>query len=200
MLVSLMLRGGCLALLGLVFLAPAGPARADLETNDDAARMAEGSPGPEADDLAEMDLADLMALEITSVSRKSERLSHTAAAVYVITNEDIRRQQKRTSGEILGVVSQVRTLAAKVQGATSEQRNESAQGAQAIEQVAGGLVQIRAATQNQLGASAEVETAREVFRQIAEENARRSRSLGEIVGALTDRAEALARAVGRFRV
>ncbi|MCP5059848.1 MAG: HAMP domain-containing protein [bacterium] len=108
--------------------------------------------------------------------------------------------QKQTSGEILGVVSQVRTLATKVRGATSEQRSESAQVAQAIDQVAEGLVQIRTATQNQLGASAEVEGARDVFRQIAEENARRSRSLGEIVGALTDRAEALGRAVGRFRV
>jgi methyl-accepting chemotaxis protein len=108
--------------------------------------------------------------------------------------------QKRTSGEIRGVVSQVRNLAAKVQGATSEQRNESSQVTRAIEQVAEGLDQIRGATQNQLGASARVEEARDVFREIAEENARRSRSLGDIIAALTERAGALARAVGRFRV
>ncbi|MCP3983030.1 MAG: HAMP domain-containing protein [bacterium] len=108
--------------------------------------------------------------------------------------------QKRTSGEIIGGVGQVRNLAAKVQGATAQQRSESAQVVQAIEQVAEGLAQIRGATQNQLGASAQVEGARDIFREIAEENARRSSSLGEIVGALTDRAEALARAVGRFRV
>jgi len=43
------------------------------------------------DDLTGMTLEDLMDLEVTSVSKKAEKLSDAAAAVFVITNEDIRR-------------------------------------------------------------------------------------------------------------
>jgi iron complex outermembrane recepter protein len=42
-------------------------------------------------DLLSMPLEDLMNIEITSVSKKSQRLSDAAAAVFVITQEDIRR-------------------------------------------------------------------------------------------------------------
>ncbi|MCP5068839.1 MAG: TonB-dependent receptor [bacterium] len=91
MLVSSILRISCIGLLGLGLLMTAGPARADLETVPNATAMDEGTQVSEDDDLAEMNLADLMALEITSVSRKAERLSHTAAAIHVITGEDIRR-------------------------------------------------------------------------------------------------------------
>ncbi|MCP5059846.1 MAG: TonB-dependent receptor [bacterium] len=95
------LRDGWLGLLGLVFLVAAGPARADLETISETGIPEESARPSADDDLAEMDLADLMSLEITSVSRKSERLSRTAAAVYVITNEDIRRSGVTTIPEAL---------------------------------------------------------------------------------------------------
>ncbi|HEX7859744.1 MAG TPA: TonB-dependent receptor [Verrucomicrobiae bacterium] len=42
-------------------------------------------------DLMNMDLEDLMKMPVTSVSRKSERLSDAASAIFVITQEDIRR-------------------------------------------------------------------------------------------------------------
>lgn len=45
----------------------------------------------QADRFFEMDIHELMAIEITSVSKKSEKLHDAAAAVYVITAEDIRR-------------------------------------------------------------------------------------------------------------
>jgi iron complex outermembrane recepter protein len=41
--------------------------------------------------LAEMSLEDLMNVEVTSVAKRQQPLSETAAAVYVITQEDIRR-------------------------------------------------------------------------------------------------------------
>jgi iron complex outermembrane receptor protein len=41
--------------------------------------------------LADASLEDLMNIEVTSVSKKAQRLSSTAASVYVITSEDIRR-------------------------------------------------------------------------------------------------------------
>jgi iron complex outermembrane receptor protein len=42
-------------------------------------------------DLTEASLEDLMNIQVTSVSKKEQKLSRTGAAVYVITQEDIRR-------------------------------------------------------------------------------------------------------------
>ena len=48
----------------------------------------QSSPPP---DLADASLEDLMNIEVTSVSRKEQKLSNIAAAVYVINQEMIRR-------------------------------------------------------------------------------------------------------------
>src|SRR4051812_6669490 len=45
----------------------------------------------EAKPIMDMDLADLMKITVTSVSKRPEKLSDAAAAIYVITGEDIRR-------------------------------------------------------------------------------------------------------------
>jgi len=42
-------------------------------------------------DLMEMSIEDLMKIEITSVSKKAQKISDAAAAIFVITQEDIRR-------------------------------------------------------------------------------------------------------------
>ncbi len=42
-------------------------------------------------DLTELSLEELMNIEITSVSKKPEKLADAAAAIFVITQEDIRR-------------------------------------------------------------------------------------------------------------
>src|SRR6202047_3303377 len=42
-------------------------------------------------DLAEKSIEDLMNMEVTSVSKKEQKLSEVAAAIFVITQEDIRR-------------------------------------------------------------------------------------------------------------
>src|SRR6266849_1817701 len=42
-------------------------------------------------DLTDRSLEDLMNIEVTSVSKKGQKLSHTAAAIFVISQEDIRR-------------------------------------------------------------------------------------------------------------
>src|SRR5262249_15137418 len=44
-----------------------------------------------AQDFAAMSIEDLAQVQISSVSKRPEPLSQAAAAVYVITNEDIRR-------------------------------------------------------------------------------------------------------------
>jgi iron complex outermembrane recepter protein len=43
------------------------------------------------EDLTQLSLEDLMRIEVTSVSKKGERLSDAPAAIFVITQEDIRR-------------------------------------------------------------------------------------------------------------
>lgn len=78
-----------LALLILLLASPFGLA----QTSDDAEN---GDSG-----LADMPLEALMSIEITSVSRHAEKLSDSAAAVCVITQEDIRRSGLTTIPEIL---------------------------------------------------------------------------------------------------
>jgi len=61
-------------------------------------------PQSGASDLTQMSIEDLMNLQVTSVSRKSESLYDTAAAVYVITQEDIRRSGATSIAEALRMV------------------------------------------------------------------------------------------------
>ena len=52
-------------------------------------------------DLAALDLEDLMKVEVSSVSRKSQLMSDVAAAVYVISHNDIKRSGATSIPEIL---------------------------------------------------------------------------------------------------
>src|SRR6202051_4679539 len=47
-------------------------------------------------DLTERSMEDLMNIEVTSVTKKEEKLARTAAAIFVITAEDIRRSGATT--------------------------------------------------------------------------------------------------------
>lgn len=55
-------------------------------------------------DLASLSVDDLMNVEVTSLSRKGQRLSDTAAAVFVITQDDIHRSGATSIPEILRMV------------------------------------------------------------------------------------------------
>jgi iron complex outermembrane receptor protein len=52
-------------------------------------------------DLSNATLEQLMDIQVTSVSKKGERLSKVAASVFVITAEDIRRSGLHSLPEIL---------------------------------------------------------------------------------------------------
>jgi iron complex outermembrane recepter protein len=54
--------------------------------------------------LTEMSLEHLMDIEITSVSREKEQMVHAPAAIYVLTNEDIRRSGATSIPEVLRLV------------------------------------------------------------------------------------------------
>src|SRR6185436_7848614 len=56
---------------------------------------------PTAEELAELSLEQLINVEVTSVSRRAERLSDAAASIFVINAEDIRRSGATTLPEAL---------------------------------------------------------------------------------------------------
>src|ERR1700683_1203582 len=58
----------------------------------------------QAADLTQKSLEDLMNIEVTSVSQKAEKLSRTASAVFVITQEDIRRSGSTNLPDLLRIV------------------------------------------------------------------------------------------------
>lgn len=56
------------------------------------------------EDLTQLSLEELMSIEVTSVSKKKQKLSDSPAAIYVVTQEDIRRSGMTTIPEILRMV------------------------------------------------------------------------------------------------
>ena len=56
---------------------------------------------PELASLADLSIEELADMEITSVSKRSQKLSDAAASIYVITSDDIRRSGATTIPEIL---------------------------------------------------------------------------------------------------
>jgi len=55
-------------------------------------------------DLTELTLEELMSVEVTSVSKKKQKLSESAAAIFVITQEDLRRSGVTSIPEALRMV------------------------------------------------------------------------------------------------
>ena len=57
-----------------------------------------------AADLARLSLEELMAMEVTTVSRREQRAEQVAAAISVVTHDDIRRSGLRSVPELLRLV------------------------------------------------------------------------------------------------
>lgn len=57
-----------------------------------------------AGDLERLSIEQLINLEVTSVSKKTQKLSDSAAAVFVVTDEDIRRSGYTSIPEVLRLV------------------------------------------------------------------------------------------------
>jgi iron complex outermembrane receptor protein len=66
--------------------------------------LASGPARAEEAALADLSLEDLMEIQVTSPSKRAERLGETSAAVYVISNEDIRRSGLNSIPELLRLV------------------------------------------------------------------------------------------------
>ena len=54
--------------------------------------------------LKQLSIENLLATEVTSVSKKSEKIANTSAAIFVITHEDIQRSGSRTIPDLLRMV------------------------------------------------------------------------------------------------
>src|SRR5258706_8786419 len=61
-------------------------------------------PAPPRPELTELTLAELANIRVTSVSKRPEERFRSAAAVYVITSDEIRRSAARTIPELLRFV------------------------------------------------------------------------------------------------
>jgi iron complex outermembrane recepter protein len=59
---------------------------------------------PASHDLSKMSIEDLMDIQVTSVSKKEQKMSQAAAAVFVITQEDIRRSAATNIPDLLRMV------------------------------------------------------------------------------------------------
>ena len=59
---------------------------------------------PQQPDLTTASIEDLMKITVTSVSKKEQTLSRTAAAIFVITAEDIRRSGATSIPDVLRIV------------------------------------------------------------------------------------------------
>ena len=88
-------------------------------------------PQSQPADLANQSLEDLMNIEVTSASKKEQKLSRTAAAIFVITQEDIRRSGATNIPDLLRMVPgldvteiNANTWAINVRGFVEEFSNE----------------------------------------------------------------------------
>src|SRR5579872_7238723 len=59
---------------------------------------------PPPRDLTQFSLEDLMNVQVTSVSKKEQKLAKTGAAIFVITQEDIRRSGATNIPDLLRIV------------------------------------------------------------------------------------------------
>ncbi|RJP22943.1 MAG: TonB-dependent receptor [Candidatus Omnitrophota bacterium] len=89
---TLNMKGGWILI--LLLFASAGICRAKTDNSSDLLAM----------NLTKLSLEELMNIEVTSVSKQPERLSQAAAAVFVITQDDIRRSGVNSIPEALRMV------------------------------------------------------------------------------------------------
>jgi iron complex outermembrane receptor protein len=75
-----------------------------------------GRPQEQPTDFTKVNIEDLMNIEVTSVSKKEQKLSRVASAVFVITQEDIRRSGAENIPDLLRMVPGLQV--AQINGST----------------------------------------------------------------------------------
>jgi len=72
--------------------------------------------GAQVADLADLTLEQLSNIEVTSVSKRAERLTDAAASIFVITNDDIRSSGARSIPEALRLAPNLHVARASASG------------------------------------------------------------------------------------
>ncbi|NVN89352.1 MAG: TonB-dependent receptor [Desulfuromonadales bacterium] len=90
--------------LGFCFLAVTLMLVSCFGAGGDCVWAAESGDDPDIRYLKQLTIENLLSTEVTSVSKKIETVANTAAAVFVITHEDIRRSGSRTIPDLLRMV------------------------------------------------------------------------------------------------
>ena len=87
-------------------LAPPGWVRSGRGEAPPSQQAPQSSPAPQSPpgDLTQVSIEDLMNLEVTSASKKEQKLSQVAAAIFVITPEDIRQSGATNIPDLLRMV------------------------------------------------------------------------------------------------
>jgi iron complex outermembrane recepter protein len=83
---------------------PPQAAQAQVQPQQTASQSAQSSGAQTQNDLTQTSVEDLLNVEVTSVSKKEQKLSQTAAAVFVISAEDIARSGARNIPDLLRMV------------------------------------------------------------------------------------------------
>ncbi len=84
-------------------------------------------------DLTQMSLEDLLSIEVTSVSKRAEPLSDAAAAITVLTGEEIRRSGVRSIAEALRMVPGLNVARTNAQGYAVSARGFNSSSADKLE-------------------------------------------------------------------
>lgn len=130
-----------------------------------------------------------------------ERLEAAMGAVREIVERihQSAREQQHATNSIVEAVQRIRGLGGDVRRSTDEQRRRSGLVAEASSHVAEKIQQIAAAAQAQAASSQTIQQALAVFRDGAEETARRSEDINQMVRTLLQRSGQLQQEIDRFK-
>jgi methyl-accepting chemotaxis protein len=135
------------------------------------------------------------AVGIRTVGNEIERVKELADQITAATQE-----QSNASSDIQGNVEGMRQLAEDMRRATTMQTGQSRLTTEAVDRLAAGLAQIRDVTRGQRTEVAQIVEAIQIFLEGATESTQRAQAMKATVDALSDRANGLEGAIGRFRV
>jgi methyl-accepting chemotaxis protein len=146
---------------------------------------------------------------VQEIARATAEQSKGAASIVRSTEQlrDLAHQLRRGTKEqtlgseqILEAVDRIRTLSEEVKRATGEQAAGSAIIRQAMDRLTGAVAEVMALNQSQNKASQEVERVISVFGKTNQANLDSIQEASRQVEALAQRAEEVARGMGRFQI
>jgi methyl-accepting chemotaxis protein len=140
----------------------------------------------------------------TATARQSDDLERLDQAMnevreIVDTIASSARDQQQATTAIANAVKNIRGLGEEVRRSTDEQKQGSGLITRAVNTVAEQIHQIAAATQNQTRSAETIHQSLRVFRDVMDENSRRTEAFNAMVARLLERSRQLDEEIGRFK-